>query len=172
MSTKGEKISRPRREKNAMERALLYAKLHKGGKGLSANQLSKKYNEHTVMVYKLIRLGEAPKSVHDLIKQKEIPATVVHNMITASMSAKEVEAVVKAEVARRRKIRQEMHEAGFKGASSLTIRRTLNLAIANLKKRHMIKTEGQKAVVRVFTRLFGGEDKPSVQDAERAMMTA
>ena len=172
MSTKGEKVSRPRRDKTTMERALLYAKLHKDGKGLSANQLSEKYNEHTVMVYKLIRLGEAPKSVHDLIKQKEIPATVVHNMITASMTPNEVEAAVKAEVERRRKIRQEMHDAGFKGASSLTIRRTLNLAIANLKKRHMVKSAGQKAVVRVFSELFGGEGKPSVQDVEKALMTA
>lgn len=161
---------RPRREKPMLDRALQYAKLYNGGKGMKASDIGAKFNENDVTVYKLIRLGEAPKSVIALIRKDEVPATVVANALKSSMTNKEVIETVNSLVKERAEARKKLHDAGFRGASSMTVSRAFKIALQNLKKRHMIRSEGQKAVVRVFNEIFSGERKPSVRDIEQAIL--
>ena len=150
-----------------LDRALKYARLHDGGNGMTVADLQKKFKESDVTIYKLIRLGEAPKAVIALIRHKEIPATVVANAIKATMSPKEVTATVTAMVAERQDARKKLHEAGFRGGKSLTLRRALSLAIDNLKKRHLIKGDGRKAIVRALNAIIHDEKTsvPSIEDA-------
>lgn len=162
---------RPRREKPMLDRAIEYAKLHDGGRGMKAPDMSEKFSESEVTIYKLIRLGEAPKGVISLIRKGDIPATVVANLLKASMTQKEMNEAVNAEVKRRNDARLELHKAGFKGASSMTLRRAIRVAMSNLTNRpSLIKGEGQKAVVRALTALFNGDSKLSPADIERVVL--
>ena len=154
-----------------LDRALEYAKLHNGGRGMKAADMSEEFNENEVTIYKLIRLGEAPKGVISLIRKGDIPATVVANLIKASMTPKEVTEVVAEEVKRRSDARHDLHKAGFRGASSMTLRRAIRVAVSNLSNRpSLIRGEGQKAVVRALTTLFSGDNKLSPADVERVVL--
>jgi hypothetical protein len=159
---------RPRREKPMLDRALEYAKLYEDGK--KADWIAKKYDEHLVSVYKLIRLGNAPKTVHNLIRKGELPATEVANAITSSMTKSDVIAMAQTMVQARHDARKKLEEMGFKGASSMTLRRTVMMAMENLKKRHLIKGSEQKAIVKAFRSVFAVTHKPSVQDIEHAVL--
>lgn len=161
---------RPRREKPMLDRALEYAKLHNGGKGMKAADMSAEFDENEVTIYKLIRLGEAPKGVISLIRKGDIPATVVANLIKASMTPDEVTSVVNEEVKRRNDARHELHKAGFRGASSMTLRRAIRVAVGNLRERRVIRGEGQKAVVRALTTLFSSDSKLAPADIEKVIL--
>lgn len=161
--------SRPRRDELMLDRALKYARLHDGGNGMSIKDMEKKFNESDVTLYKLVRLGEAPKAVHTLIRKKEIPATIVSNAIKAPMKPREITAMVEAMVAERRDARKKLHEAGFQGGKSLTLRRALGLAIENIKKRHLVKGEGRKAIVRALNEIVNS-GKPTVESIEGVIL--
>lgn len=152
-----------------LDRALEYAKLYNGGRGMKASEIAEKFGENEVTIYKLVRLGESPKSVITLIRKGEIPATVVANAIKASMNPKEVTETVNAMVEERREARQKLAEAGFKGGTSMTLRRAFTIAIDNLKKRHLIKGENRKAIVRALNAIVS-ETKPTVQSIEEAVL--
>ena len=138
---------------------------------MKAADMSEEFNENEVTIYKLIRLGEAPKGVISLIRKGDIPATVVANLIKASMTPKEVTEVVAEEVKRRSDARHDLHKAGFRGASSMTLRRAIRVAVSNLSNRpSLIRGEGQKAVVRALTTLFSGDNKLSPADVERVVL--
>lgn len=160
---------RPRRAKNQLDRGLEYAALHKNGKGLKASQMVSRYGENEVTIYKLIRLGEAPKSVHSLIRKGEVPATVVANNIKASMTNSEIIDMVHGLIEEREKSRAELDKLGFKGASSMTLRRTITMAIANLKKSRVLKGES-KTVARVLDDIFGSDKKHTVEDIQNAIL--
>lgn len=159
---------RPRREKPMLDRALEYAKLYEGGK--KADWIANKYDEHLVSVYKLIRLGNAPKTVHNLIRKGELPATEVANAITSSMTKGDIIAMAQTMVQARHDARKKLEEMGFKGASSMTFRRTVMVAIENLKQRHLIRDDKQKAIFKAFKSVFGQSHKPSIEDIEHAVL--
>jgi len=160
---------RPRREKPMLDRALEYAKLYNGGRGKKASEIAEQYDENEVTIYKLVRLGEAPKAIISLIRKGEIPATVVANTLKASMSHSEMIEAVNALVKERHDARQKLAEAGFKGGTSMTLRRAFTIAIDNLKKRHLIKGENRKAIVRALNAIVS-ETKPTVQSIEEAVL--
>ena len=121
-------------------------------------------------VNKLVRLGNAPKSVISLIRKGVVPATVIANKIKASMSDKEVIALVQEEIKRREEDINKLREAGFKGASSMTLRRAFTIAVDNLRKRKVLKSEGRKAVVRTLADLLKRDGKLLPSDIEEAIL--
>ena len=161
---------RPRRDVSMLERATKYAKLYNNGQGKSAAEIAEKFSENEVTVYKLIRMGNAPQAIHSLIQKKRIPATIVLNMLKSSMTDKQMIDAVNAEVERRDNAIKQLEKEGFHGGTSLTLKRAVALAMANLKKRRLIKNDKQKAIVDVLNDIFGG-DKPSVADIEKAILT-
>ncbi len=154
-----------------LNRALEYAKLHKKGKGMGVSEISEKYNESEVTVYKLIRLGEAPKGVISLIKNKKIAATVVANAIKASMTPVEVSLMVENMVKEREEAHQKLEEMGYKGGTSLTLRRALTIAMDNLNKRRLVRGETRKAIVRAFNSIIS-DTKPTVESIENAVLAS
>lgn len=162
---------RPRRKVAMLDRALNYAKLYNHGKGKSVTEIAAKVGENEVTVYKLIRMGNAPRSIVSLIEKDRIPATVVLNLLKASMSDKEMIDAVNDEVSKREEAIKQLHKEGFQGGTSMTVKRAIALAVANLKQRRMIKSDKQKAVVDVLNAILGN-DKPAVADIEKAILTA
>lgn len=164
-------ISRPRRKVAMLDRAMNYAKLYNDGKGKSVAEIASKVGENEVTVYKLIRMGNAPRSVISLIEKDRIPATVVLNMLKSSMSDKEMIDAVNNEVSKRDEAIKQLHKEGFQGGTSMTVKRAIALAVSNLRKKRMIKNDKQKAVVDVLSAILGN-DKPAVADIEKAILTA
>lgn len=154
-----------------LHRALNYAKLYNDGKGKSVAEIASKVGENEVTVYKLIRMGNAPRSVISLIEKDRIPATVVLNMLKSSMSDKEMIDAVNSEVSKRDEAIKQLHKEGFQGGTSMTVKRAIALAVSNLRKKRMIKNDKQKAVVDVLSAILGN-DKPAVADIEKAILTA
>ncbi len=162
-------MSRPRRKESMLDRAFKYARLHEGG--MSAVEISKKHGgENEVTIFKLIRMANAPKSIHALIRKKKVPATTVQNLLKSSMTDAQMIAVVQAEVDRRNNTHDQLEQIGFRGASSMTARRAINVALDNLRKRRLIKSEGQKAIARCLNEIFGKNGKPSVDEIQSAIL--
>lgn len=168
--TAGEKAGapRPRREKSMLDRALEYSKLSKGG--MTDKEIGRRFKENPVTVNKLVRLGDAPKSVISLIRKGVVPATVISNNIKASMTDADIVALVQEEIDRREDARKKLREAGFKGASSMTLRRAFTIAVDNLRKRKVLKNEGRKAVVRTLSDLLNRDGKLMPSDIEEAIL--
>lgn len=152
-----------------LDRALEYAKLHKGGKGMSVGTMEKKFKESDVTIYKLIRLGEAPKSVISLIRGKQVSATLVSNAIKASMTPDDVIKLVDGMVKERQDARKKLEDMGYKGGTSITLRRALQMAIDNISKRHLVKGPSRKSIVGVLNSIIK-QDKPTVQSIEKAIL--
>lgn len=160
---------RPRRQKPMLDRAMEYAKLHK--KGMSATEMEKKFNENYITVCKLIRLGEAPQAVIKLIKDKKVSATLVQNSIKASMTPDEVLKMVNAMVKERQESRKKLEDLGYKGGTSITLKRALGIALDNVKKRRLIKSSGRKSIINVLNSIVS-QSKPTAASIERAILTA
>ena len=154
-----------------LERATKYAKLYNHGRGKSAADIAERFCENEVTVYKLIRMGNAPDAVHALIRKKRVPATVVLNLLKSSMTDKQMIEAVSAETQRREAALAQLEKEGFHGGTSMTLRRAITLAVANLKKRRLIKSDKQKAIAEALSDIFGG-DKPTVADIEKAILTS
>lgn len=154
-----------------LDRAMNYAALYDNGKGKSAAEIAQKFKENEVTVYKLIRMGNAPKKVLSLIKADRIPATLVLNLLKSSMSESEMIDAVNDEIAKREQAIKQLQKEGFEGGTSMTMKRAIRLAVSNLKKRHLVKSDKQKAVVEVLNAILGN-DKPMVAEIEKAILTA
>lgn len=152
-----------------LDRALKYAKLYDNGKGKTVLQIAGQFNENEVTVYKLIRMGDAPRSIISLIRSERIPATVVANILKSAMTDKQMVDAVNAEVQKREHALKQLEKEGFRGGTSMTVKRAIKLALSNLKKKHLIKNERQKAIADAFSDIFGGR-KPSVSDIENAIL--
>ena len=152
-----------------LDRALKYAKLYDNGKGKTVPQIAEKFNENEVTVYKLIRMGNAPNSIISLIKSERIPATVVANILKSSMTDKQMVDAVNTEVHKREHALKQLEKEGFSGGTSMTVRRAIKLALSNLKKKHLIKNDRQKAIADAFNDIFSGA-KPSIADIENAIL--
>lgn len=163
--------SRPRRKEAMLDRSLKYAKLFNNGEGKSVAEIAQKFHENEVTVYKLIRMGNAPKKILSLINDGKIPATIVLNLLKSSMSDKEMVEAVSNEIAKREQAIKQLKDAGFQGGTSITMKRAIRLAISNLKKRRLVSNDKQKAVVEVLNAILGNE-KPMVADIEKAILTA
>jgi hypothetical protein len=99
-----------------------------------------------------------------------VPATVISNNIKASMTNQDIVALVQEEIDRREDARKKLREAGFKGASSMTLRRAFTIAVDNLRKRKVLKNEGRKAVVRTLSDLLNRDGKLMPSDIEEAIL--
>ena len=155
-----------------LDRAIEYAKLHKGGKGMSPSDIEEKYGENYITVCKLIRLGEAPKSVIKMIRSKKVSATTVLNTLKASMTPEETIEMVNNLVKEREEAHTKLEELGYKGGTSVTLKRALQMAIDNLKKRHLVKTAGRKSIIGVLNSIVNNEEKPTVESIEKAILSA
>lgn len=153
-----------------LDRAIKYAKLYKNGSGMKVSEIAEKIDENEVTVYKLIRMGNAPQVVIAMIRKGLIPATTVSNLLKSSMTDKEMIDVVNEEVQKRKDALEQLHKEGFQGGTSMTAKRAIKLALSNLKKRHLIKGEGQKAIARCLAEIFRDDRKPSVADIESAIL--
>lgn len=138
---------------------------------MSVKEMEKKFNESDVTIYKLIRLGEAPKSVIKLIKDKKVSATIVSNTIKATMTPDEVVDMVNDMVEERQEARKKLEDMGYKGGTSITLRRALKMAIHNISKRHLVRGPSRKSIVGVLNSIIK-QDKPTVESIEQAILTA
>lgn len=154
-----------------LDRALKYAKLYNNGNGKSALEIAERTGENEVTIYKLIRMGNAPHLIHSLIKSERVPATVVLNTLKSSMTDKQMIDAVKAEIAKRERALKQLEKEGFRGGTSMTVKRAIKLALSNLKKKRLIKTDKQQAIADAFNDIFGGK-KPTVSDIENAILTS
>jgi hypothetical protein len=152
-----------------LDRALEYAKLHR--KGMSPSDIEKKFEENYITVCKLIRLGEAPTAVIKLIRDKKVSATLVQNSIKASMTPDEVLKMVNQMVKDRQEARKKLEDLGYKGGTSITLKRAFQIALENIGKRHLVKGPGRKSIVNALSAIVR-ESKPTVESIERAILTA
>ncbi len=138
---------------------------------MSATEMEKQFGENYITVCKLIRLGEAPPAVIKLIKDKKVSATLVQNSIKASMTPDEVLAMVNAMVKDRQESRKKLEDLGYKGGTSITLKRALGIALDNVKKRRLIKSSGRKSIINVLNSIVS-QSKPTAESIERAILTA
>ena len=152
-----------------LERALKYAKLHKES-DMNVADIASKHQENPVTVYKLIRLGSAPKRVISKVKSGKLPATDAANALKSGMTKMEQLAAINELVAERAEKVEKIHGAGFDG-SSMTVRRSVSIALENLKKTKLVKSDTQKAAEHALSLLFSG-GKPTVSEVENIILAS
>jgi hypothetical protein len=164
-------VSMEENKVSMLERAELYAKLadrKKNKNPLTPKEISEKYDEALPNVYRLVRLGNAPEGVRQMIRDGKIPATKVSEVIKANMDDKQITVVANRMVKLRTTKLHKLEAAGFKGGKSINLKRRISLALVDIQKRGLVVGKTRQRMVNALKEIL--EQNASVESIEKVIV--